>query len=325
LLRVWYGEDAFSQGVALADLREKLGGVDLGPGDDLLLDGAKLVFDELKLACQALPFLGSHRLVVVDGLLNRFELEKRRRGRRKPKKLGEWEKLAAYIPEMTSTTELILRDGGIEKSNPLLRSLADVAEVRAFTPPKGRDVQGWVRARVKDGGGSISSGAIRMLAEFIGGDLWLMSKEIDKLLSYANGNAIDEEAVRRLVNSVQSANIFHLVDAVVEGRARPAVRLLGELRHDGVDDTQILTMVTRQFRGMFRIKGLTGKGLNSSEVRKGSGIRSDWEYSKTLAQARNYSEADLKRAYHQLLEADLGLKTSDAFALEKMILDLCRV
>jgi len=52
-----------------------------------------------------------------------------------------------------------------------------------------------------------------LLARLVGGNLWAMSSEIDKLALYTLGRRIEVEDVKKITSSAQEANIFALVDA----------------------------------------------------------------------------------------------------------------
>jgi DNA polymerase-3 subunit delta len=291
------------------------------------LEGQHLTLSELRNKCGAAPFLSSHRLVIVDGLLGRFEVKqsKPRSGKGKSGNgLGEWEGLASYIKQMSETTVLVLVDGEVKGQNPLLKKLSPLAEVRTFPLLRGRDLKAWIRQRVKGEGGDITPQAVNLLAELIGGDLWAMNGEIQKLLLYSPERPIGEDDVRQLVSHVQEANIFALVDAVAEGRTELAQRILHRLYDEDVAPTYILTMITRQFRLIAQAQDLE-KGLSRLQIQDRLGLKSSYSLDKTLSQAKLYDFEGVKRAYDKLLETDLAIKTgkySDKLALELLVTEL---
>ena len=92
MFAIFHGKDDFSVHEALASLKSELG------SDDMLADSTDHVVgssarpDALLALCQTTPFLSAHRLVVVEGLLGRFEPSARRprRGRKKEPATGPW-------------------------------------------------------------------------------------------------------------------------------------------------------------------------------------------------------------------------------------------
>ncbi len=327
MLYILYGQDDFSLNQAVKEIKAGLGDWEMVATSTTSLEGQHLTLGELRNKCGAAPFLSSHRLVIVDGLLGRFEVKqsKPRSGKGKSGNgLGEWEGLASYIGQMPETTVLVLVDGEVKGHNPLLKKLSPLAEVRTFPLLRGRDLKAWIQQRVRAEGGDITPQAVNLLAELIGGDLWAMNGEIQKLLLYSQERPISEDDVRQLVSHVQEANIFALVDAVAEGRTELAQRILHRLYDDGVAPTYILVMITRQFRLIAQARDL-GKGLSRPQIQDRLGLKSSYSLDKTLSQAKLYDFEGVKRAYDKLLETDLAIKTgkySDKLALELLVTEL---
>jgi len=324
---ILYGQDDFSLNQAMEKIKADLGDWEMVATSTTNLEGRHLTLSELRNKCGAAPFLSSHRLVIVDGLLGRFEVKQSRPRSGKGKSgngLGEWEGLASYIEQMPETTVLMLIDGEVKGHNPLLKKLSPLAEVRTFPLLRGRDLKAWIQQRVREEDGDITPQAVNLLDELIGGDLWAMNGEIQKLLLYNQERPISEDDVRQLVSHVQEANIFALVDAVAEGRTELAQRILHRLYDEGVAPTYILVMITRQFRLIAQAKDL-GKGLSRPQIQDRLGLKSSYSLDKTLSQAKLYDFEGVKRAYDKLLETDLAIKTgkySDKLAIELLVTEL---
>jgi DNA polymerase-3 subunit delta len=327
MLYILYGQDSFSLNQAVDKIRADLGDRETVAANTTNLEGRRLTLGELSNKCHTAPFLCSHRLVIVEGLLGRFDAKQGKSRSRKGKSgngLGEWEGFDSCIQQMPETTVLMLVDEGLKGNNPLLRQISSLAEVRAFPLLRGRDLKAWIRQRVKEEGGDIIPQAVDLLAELIGGDLWAMDGEIQKLLIHNQDRPISEDDVRQLASCVQEASIFALVDAVAEGRTEPAQRMLHRLYDEGVPPTYLLTMITRQFRLIAQAGGL-GKGLSRLQIQDRLGLKSSYALDKTLTQAKLYDFEGVKRAYGKLLETDLAIKTGqygDKLALELLVTEL---
>jgi DNA polymerase-3 subunit delta len=328
MLYILYGQDDFSLSQALEKIKAGLGDRETVEINTSRLEGQHLTLSELRNKCGTVPFLASHRLVIVEGLLGRFEVKQQSKPRSGKGKsgngLGEWEGLDSYVKQMPETTVLVLVDGEVKGNNALLKRLAPLAEVRALPLLKGEALKVWIRQRVKKQGGSIRPQAVNSLAELIGGDLWAMDGEIQKLLLYSQERPVSEDDVKQLVSCIQEANIFVLVDAVAEGRTELAQRILHRLYDEGVAPTYILTMITRQFRLIAQARDLK-KGLSRPQIQDKLGSKSSYGLDKTLSQAKLYDFERVKRAYDRLLETDLAIKTgqySDKLALELLVTEL---
>ncbi len=327
MLYIFYGQDDFSLNQCLDKIKADLGDREMVAANTTVIEGKHLTINELRNICDAAPFLSSHRLVIVEGLFGRFEEKpgRQRYGRNKSGNgLVEWEGLTSYIEHMPETTVLVLVDEEVKGSNPLLKKISPLAEVRTFPLLKREALKDWIRQRVKRESGNITPQAVHLLAELIGGDLWAMDGEIQKLLLYSQARPINEDDVKQLVSCIQEANIFALVDAVAEGRTESAQRLLHRLYHEGMPPTHILAMITRQFRLIAQALDLQ-KGLSRPQIQGMLGLKSGYSLDKTLSQAKLYDFEGVKRAYDQLLETDLAIKTgkyNDKLALELLVTEL---
>ncbi len=329
MLYVLMGEDDFSIRLALDEITKGIGDQTLLSANTAALDGQKLTLDQLRMACETVPFLAEKRLVIVDGLLERFE-PRGKFGQKKAKlsdQQTDHKVFSTYLAKIPVSAVAVLVDGKIASSNPLLKSLATTAKVREFPLLKGDSLKAWIQKCVSLEGGSISLSAAELLAGLVGGDLWLMASEIKKLLMYTAGRRVEEADVKQLVSYAQEANIFTMVNAVLEYKPIAASKLLQKLLQDGAAPAYILTMLTRQARMLVLAKDLKKQGKSEAEIMNKIGLKQDWALRKTLEQAQKYSWERLKEIYSKLLETDLSIKTGkyeEELALDILISELCQ-
>ena len=324
LFYILYGVNDFSLTEALAKIREELRAGELAEANTALLQGQEVSLGELIVTCNTMPFLSPKRLVVVEGLLGRFG----RSGRQRPAPdIGEWRQLKGELLAMPPTTVLVLVEGELSRENPLFRELAPLAITREFPPLKGRELLEWIRARVHGSGSRISPGAVRLLAELVGGNLWVLASEIDKLCLYTGDRGIEEGDVRALVSSAREANIFAMVDAILDRHSAVATRVLQQLLNEGAAPPYLLFMITRQFRLAMRARELLGQHLDTAEVARRLGLTSEFVVRKALEQARRHSFERLRAIYHRLLDTDISIKTGQLpaeTALDLLVSELCQ-
>ena len=327
---ILYGKDDFSLQQKLEEIKKELDNQEMLAVNTSIFDDRQLSLSQLKDACSAVPFLCPYRLVIAKGLLGRFELKSgsERRTTRSRAKLNsgleEWMGLAEYVRQMPPTTMLVLIDGEIKANNRLLKSVALQAKVMVFAPVSDRNLSDWIQDRVKQGGGTISPGAVKLLVGLVGADLWTMSSEIDKLLAYCSGQVITEDSVKQVTSYAREANIFSLVDAILEGRRNVAQQLLHRLLQEGASPSYVLAMITRQLRLIVIAKDL-GPKLSRPENRNRLGPTSGYGLEKAVKQAKSYTLERIKKAYHKLLEADIAIKTGkydSDLALDLLVVEL---
>jgi len=330
LLYILSGQDDFSLGESLEEIKRGMGDQALLAANTTVLDGQQVTLDQLKAVCETVPFLSERRLVIVNGLLGRFEPKGKSGGQKKitpANQQNEYKLLVDGISQIPDSTILVLIDGRLVSKNPLLRALSTRAEVRTFPLLRNTELRQWIRRRVLKEGGSISPGAVNQLVKLVGGNLWIMSSEINKLVLFTSGRRIEEEDVTRVVSYTHQVNVFAMVDAILEFKAGIAEQSLQQLLERGAAPAYLLAMLLRQIEMMVRAKELRSQGKPEVEIQNKLGLTSDFVLRKTLEQAGRYSLARIKEAYHRLLETDLSIKTgkySGELALNILIAELCQ-
>ena len=328
MLYILHGEDDFSITQFLGELKRGLGDPSMLATNTSTFDGQKLTLDELRGVCETVPFLAEKRLVIIQGLLGRFEA---RGGARRPKKEGNrggaegakaFAEAMSHIPE---STVVVLTDGRIKGTNPLLKLLMSQGEVRAFALLREAKLRQWIEKEVAAQGAAISPQAAELLAKLVGGNLWVMSGEITKLTLFTSGRRIEAEDINKVVSSAQEANVFVMVDAILDFKAGVAERLLEQLMGKGASSAYLLTMLTRQVRLVVQAKELRRQHKSDIEIQSRLGL-APFPLRKTLEQAQRYPLERLKQLYNKLLQTDLYIKRGKfegGLALNLLVAELC--
>ena len=329
MLYILTGEDDFSRHQSLEEIKGSIGDPTTLEANTTLLNGHQVTVDQLRTVCEAMPFLAERRLVIIQGLLERFETKsKPGRGRTGTSNhQNEYKELGEYISQIPESTILVLIDGKIAGKNPLFGQLSGKAKVMNFPLLRHEGLRQWIQKRVAGVGGSITPGAVELLSRFVGGNLWIMAGEIDKLVLFSLGRDIEEEDVRRLVSYAQEANVFAMVDAVLEFKAGAAEQQLRRLLQQGASPAYLMVMLARQVKMIVRVRELRNQRKSRTEIQSRLGLTSDYALQRTLEQADRYSMARIKEVYHRLLETDLSIKTGkyDAeLAFNILIAELCQ-
>lgn len=316
---VFQGEDTFSCSEALAELKAKMGDPALGDLNTAYLDGSTLALPELIHHCNTIPFMSDRRLVVVRGFLERLW------------KQGETDRLAAlvdYLPTLPETTRLVFVETvELPARHPVIELAAggDGGFVKTFSLPQGRELERWIRERVKAAGGSISPAAVGALSMYVGNDLYQLAQEIAKLVDYTGGKrAIEEKDVQLLTSHAREGSVFDMVDALGRRDGRTAGRIYHQLLDMGEHPLMLLSMIVRQFRLMIQVKELAPRLLTPEAIARELG-QNPYPVKKIMQQARSLTMPQLRAIYHRLLEADVEIKTGQTeatLALDLLIAEL---
>ena len=330
MLYILLGEDDFSLTRSLEEIKQGLGDPALLATNTTVLEGQQVTSDQLRTVCDTAPFLAEKRLVIIQGLLGRFEPQVKPRRRRKMApstgQESEYKSFATGLSNLPESTVLVLIDGRIKSNNPLLKQLSAKAEVRTFPILREARLRRWIEREAAEQGASMSPQAVDLLAKLVGGNLWIMSNEINKLALFASGRRIEVEDIKAIVSFAQEANVFAMVDAILDFKAGVAEQLLEQLLQRGASLAYLLVMLSRQVRMVVRAKELRRQRKPEAEIQSRLGLTSEFALRKTLEQAQRYPLERLKQVYRRLLQADLSIKTGKyegGLALNLLIADLC--
>ena len=332
---ILHGEDELSRTEAIAKLRAKMGDPQFADLNTAQFDGRKVTLSELQHACDSVPFLADHRLVIVEGMLARLDP---RRAKNTDEGAEESEEeanpmlakdLTTYLDRLPDTARLIFVESKtLAKNNPILKHAASAdskhAYVKEFVAPTERALPKWIQDRVTAKGGTIEGTAVAELAAHIGTDLRLLDNEIEKLMVYRLNESIRVQDVQTLVASVRESDIFALVDAIGRREANTALKLLhAQLDHNAAPG-YLLSMITRQFRLLLQMKDLATRGRTVDAAREQLKMH-PFVANKTWTQALNFSLPQLESIYQNLLDVDISIKTGRSepvLALDILITEL---
>ncbi|MCX6762541.1 MAG: DNA polymerase III subunit delta, partial [Candidatus Moranbacteria bacterium] len=215
----------------------------------------------------------------------------------------------------------------IKKGDKLYKLLRKIAKCQEFEAVEGARLKNWIIGEIGKKGGeniSINSAAIERLIVFVGNDLNLLSREIEKLATYKNKGEITVEDVDLLVKSKIDTDIFKTVDALARGDKKTALKMLHDHLEDGEDPFYLLSMYFYQFRNLVKVKPLAEKNMPPQEITTRLKMH-PFVARKSLEQARNFSWEKLKSLYNQLCEIDFESKTGKTdigMALDKFVAGL---
>jgi DNA polymerase-3 subunit delta len=298
------GGEALLRDDGVAALRQAVLGE--GPADFDLdrLDGEHLAPAELVDALRSLPVTAPRRLVILrepDG----------RTGR------GVGEALAGIVAGIDAASPSVLVVVA-EKADRRARwpgAFDADAVVRCDPPRTQRELLAFVRQEAHRQGVALDAGAVELLAERIGPQLLLLRREIEKAaLLAAPGAALGRGEVAVATPSLAEAPIWDLTDAIGEGRAGEALRLLAQLLAVGAAPPVVLGSLASHFRRLLRL-------------RSGGAIQAPpFVLRKLDRQAQRYGPRRLTACLRAIHETDLALKGAGALrpelALERLVMGL---
>jgi len=217
----------------------------------------------------------------------------------------------------------------IPEGDPLLLFLKKYSKSQKFEPLGGQKLRNWVKKEFEKYGKMrrIEERVLEKLIEFVGDDLWQMSNEIKKLVSYkteqnratAVGGVcqIREKDIELLVKPKIETDIFKTIDAIALRDKKRALQLLKAHLGKGDSPQYLFSMINFQFRNLLMAKS------NQSSYEK---LRlHPYLVRKTIQLAKKFSLEELKKIYRKIFQIDLAMKTGKIepeMALDLLITEL---
>lgn len=117
-----------------------------------------------------------------------------------------------------------------------------------------RQLEPWLAARARQAGLDLTPAALSLLAVRVEGNLLAAQQEIEKLRLLLPAGRVDEQAILEAVTSSARYDVFTLGEAVLQGDAQRALRVLAGLRGEGVEPTLVLWSITRELRNLWSLR-----------------------------------------------------------------------
>ncbi len=294
------------------------------------LDGRSVTKNELHNHLHLLPFGAERRLVILTYALAQVKTKDDQE---------EFSKLLDSLPPTTQLVMLIpdseIFERGQKKWQVLSKQkwLSDwwaINEEKVFIQhsrlPNPHEMTGWILREVQRLDGEIESRAAADLANALGNDTLLVSKEIEKLLIYtARERAITLADVRELCSPIDREDIFAMVDAIASGNAKTAMRLL-DISLQKQPEPMVFAMIVGHFRQLIVAAEMVSERRSAEEIAREL-RKPDFVGDKLVNQVRRFSLPELEDIYQRLVLLDMQIKNSRMppdLALELFVAEMAR-
>ncbi len=282
--------------------------------------------DKILALAQALPFLGSGRLVIARNI----ELLPN----------DQQKKLAAQMANVPPMNHLLLVTGesGAGKkpaklAADLLKGLEKQGTIYECSALTEEDAAEWVRETLREWRQTIEPAALRLLISRAGTELRRLQIEVDKLSLLAGDDGkIRAQDVELLTPKLAEESVFHLTDAIATRDAARALAVLRDLLEGQLESPyRIFPLIVRQFRLLWQTKVLLDAGWRPKQDpaafpqavallpdQHALGQIGGWMGTKLAAPARQMSWPHLASAYQALLECDMASKAIEGVPRQEM-------
>ena len=299
MIIVLEGKDEYRLSERVSEFRLTVTPPEMSDINTTMLDGNIVTMEELLTSLSTVPFMADRRLVIVEGLLNRFGGSK--------KDLGEWLNFPDLLKDLPPTANLLLIEREPIPANKLLSTILRLGQVEKFSPLRHRDLLDWINARCSKLGLEIERTAIALIADSVGSELRVIDSELNKIKTYSRGRLITREDITLMVPYVRQQNVFRVVDSVIEGRTRDALNASSMLIELGESPSGIVRMIERQLRFLILAKHLLSRKIPTGDIGKHINL-SGYPLQKTLEMERKISRARIMSMHDNLLKSNIRVR-----------------
>lgn len=238
------------------------------------LDG-KVPLEHMLDTANTLPFMGGRRIVVISNIQ---EIAKK-----------DSPKLEAYIANPSPSSVLVLLHTGGLKSQ-----FKDLTKKVKAIPldVRQQDLPLWIRENARPKGLDLTSEAIEYLIGVTGGDIGLISSELEKF-TVLGSKSIGLEDIRGLIKFNADYDAFDLVNGLKERDAEKVFRIARVL----LESQEPYTLIG---------------AIN-------------WHYGQIASREKGRNTTHYQRVFEILNDADIGIKTSGgSYPFEYLLIRLLR-
>ncbi|MDI6603585.1 MAG: DNA polymerase III subunit delta [Thermoanaerobacteraceae bacterium] len=310
---VFYGEEKF----LLDDAYKKLKNILLnGIADEmncLMIEEANL--DNIIDACETLPFMSQHKLVVVKDQDMFKRLDDR-----------SIKKLIDYIGNKNNDNILLFMFGDtIDMRKKFFKTIEKYGIIVNFERVKYKEAVNYTGYFIRKYGKTIKKPLAEFIVKNCGTDLYRIFNEVNKIIAYSENDEVSEKDIKAVVCVDLHENIFNLVNSIGLKKEAEAIYLLNRMINNGESGIVILSMIIRQFRNILKVVYLMQKNIDKKEYAARLSIHS-FAVKDILIQSKMFSFKELIAAYDKCLLCDKALKSGhDArLSLENLIRKLCK-
>ena len=267
-------------------------------GDDTmnlaLYEGKNIDINEVIDNAETVPFFSEYRLIVMDntGLFK-----------------SGGEQLAEYMKQIPETTVFLFVESDVDKRSKMYKAVKSAGYICEINRQTEQDIAMWA-ARIFDHDGKrITKANMSYLIANVGTDMEVLSREIEKLISYAlNKNVISKEDIDAVCIKQLNVRIFDMIDAISVKNQKKTLDCYYELIAEKEPPMRILYMISRQFNLMLQAKDLSGRGMHRDQIAQTMGVQG-FIAGKCINQSRNFSVADLKMGLAESVKTEEMIKS----------------
>lgn len=270
-------------------------------------------------AVENLPMMAERTMVQVDDI-DLFKLGEDTR-----------EVMTGILSDLPDYCTLVFTYGTVEfkpdKRQKKLWEAVSAGQTVEFAKQSQRDLINWVQRHFAAQNKQIAPELCAYLIDITDGTMTSLSGEIRKIVAYSGADQICRADIDAVTEPVLDAVVYQMTDQLGIGDYSAALLTLQKLLKMQEEPIKILGAIGGHFRRLATARILLDHGKTYADLRKLTGLSSDYPAKKAMEAARRFRPEFCAKAAELILETDRQMKTSfddNERLLELLILQLAR-
>lgn len=266
-------------------------------GDDTMnlgiYEGKNFDVNEVIDTAETFPFFAERRLIVMEdtGLFK-----------------SGGEELAEYMGKIPDSTIFLFVEQNVDKRSKMYKAVKANGYICEINRQTEKDLSIWAARIFAKDGKKITNADMSYLIANVGTDMEVLSREIEKLISYdLNKEIISKEDIDAVCVKQLNVRIFDMVDAISVKNQKKTLDCYYELIAEKEPPMRILFMVARQFHLILQAKDLSARGMSKNQISQIMGVQG-FIAAKSIRQSRNFSVDELKSALAESVQTEEMIK-----------------
>ena len=254
--------------------------------------GSDTDIEEFVATASSFPFLAEKRVLVIR------ELERMR---------GGWKRLVGYCENPSPSSVVVFLFNTHDESGRRIRPPREMRAIEKAVESHGRivrferlderDTIDWAVRKADRQGVELDGDAAAVLVRSVGGNLYDVQNEIDKLALLFEGGRASGAEIAAILGSYRVDAVWDLIDRIVPGREADALDLLGRIISTGAEKPSVvLYHLIRHFLSLLKAKAGIGGG--------------GWAFERVKRQAGRFKTGQILVWLENLRIAELTMKSS---------------
>ncbi|MBU1676970.1 DNA polymerase III subunit delta [bacterium] len=309
------GEDAHRMAGVVTYLKKKLLGETDAAFNFHAYDGDDAEVGNVVQQALSYPMMCSHQVICV------------KRADKLVTDAGAEAGLIKYVKKPAAETVLILMSDKVDGRHKWVKACKSAGCFFDFSPPRGRDLVGWVMRTASSQGLNMGQELAELLTELIGDDLNVLSGEIEKLalITADSKTQLDDGKLLEVILEQRAVDPFELVRLLGPGQGAAGLRVYHRYLADGRSPYELAPLLIWRVKQVAQVASLRREGVDPGQMPGVIGA-SPYAVKQARETADRWGDAGVRKALRACMQCESALKSSPLGpekVLERAILDIC--